>query len=150
METMTVKPRMISSKEGDKYIILGHEVTVKLHSGEDNNNFVFELISPPGSGIPPHVHNNEDEVLYVLEGEFEVMIGEEVFKATEGDCLNFVLSISHAYTNTGTTDAKTLWYVSPGRSFEEFFGELSQFPPGPPDMEKFTTLCGKYGMNFLA
>ena len=150
METVTIAPKVISSKEGTKFNILGHEVTVKLHSRDGNDNYVFELISPPGSGIPPHVHKNEDEVLYILEGEFEVMVREEVFKATTGDCLNFVRNIPHAYTNTGTKDAKTLWYVSPGRSFEEFFGELSQFPPGPPDMEKFTTLCGKYGMNFLA
>ena len=140
---------MISSKEGTKFNILGHDLTVKLHSRDGNDNYVFELISPPGSGIPPHVHKNEDEVLYILEGEFEVMVREEVFKATTGDCLNFVRNIPHAYTNTGTKDAKTLWYVSPGRSFEEFFGELSQYPPGPPDMEKFNTLCEKYGMKNL-
>ena len=149
METVTIAPKVISSKEGTKFNILGHEVTVKLHSRDGNDNYVFELISPPGSGIPPHVHKNEDEVLYILEGEFEVMVREEVFKATTGDCLNFVRNIPHAYTNTGTKDAKTLWYVSPGRSFEEFFGELSQYPPGPPDMEKFNTLCEKYGMKNL-
>jgi len=149
METVTIAPKVISSKEGTKFNILGHEVTVKLHSRDGNDNYVFELISPPGSGIPSHVHKNEDEVLYILEGEFEVMVTEEVFKATAGDCLNFVRNIPHAYTNTGTKDAKTLWYVSPGRSFEEFFGELSQYPPGPPDMEKFNTLCEKYGMKNL-
>ena len=149
METVTIAPKVISSKEGTKFNILGHDVTVKLHSRDGNDNYVFELISPPGSGIPPHVHKNEDEVLYILEGEFEVMVREEVFKATAGDCLNFVRNIPHAYTNTGTKDAKTLWYVSPGRSFEEFFGELSQYPPGPPDMEKFNSLCEKYGMKNL-
>ena len=149
METVTIAPKVISSKERTKFNILGHEVTVKLHSRDGNDNYVFELISPPGSGIPSHVHKNEDEVLYILEGEFEVMVTEEVFKATAGDCLNFVRNIPHAYTNTGTKDAKTLWYVSPGRSFEEFFGELSQYPPGPPDMEKFNTLCEKYGMKNL-
>jgi quercetin dioxygenase-like cupin family protein len=149
METITITPKMISSKEGTKFNILGHEVTVKLRSRDGNNNYVFELITPPGSGIPPHVHQNEDEVLYMLEGEFDVTIGGEVFKATKGDCLNFVRNIPHAYTNTGTTDAKTLWYVSPGNSFEEFFGELSQFHPGPQDMEKFNALCGRYGMKFL-
>jgi len=149
MHTTTIVPKLVSSKEGTKFDILGHAVTVKLNSSDGNDNYVFELITPPGSGIPPHVHENEDEVLYILEGEFEVMVGEEAFKATAGDCLNFVRRSPHAYTNTGMTDAKTLWYVSPGRSFEEFFGELSQFPPGPPDMERFNALCGKHGMKFL-
>ena len=150
METATNTPKVVSSKEGTKFNIMGHMVTVKLHSWDGNDNYVFGMISPPGSGIPPHVHKKEDEVIYILEGEFEVMVGGEVFKATAGDCLNFVRNISHAYTNTGTTDAKTFWYVSPGRSFEEFFGKLSQFPPGPPDMEKLNNLCEKHGMKFLA
>lgn len=149
METVTNTPKVISSKEGDTFNISGHEVRVILHHWNGNNNYVFRLLSPPGSGIPSHVHTCEDEVIYILEGEFEVMVGGEVFKATSGDCLNFVRNIPHAYTNIGTTDAKTLWYVSPGKGFEEFFGELSQFPPGPPDMEKLNALCKRYGSKFL-
>ncbi|HRI21816.1 MAG TPA: hypothetical protein PLA68_12725, partial [Panacibacter sp.] len=76
-------------------------------------------------------------------------VGCETFKAGAGDCLNFLRGIPHAYTNIGNTDAKTLWYVSPGESFETFFGELSQFPAGPPDMEKFNALCAAHGMTFL-
>lgn len=149
METATNAPKVITSKEGAKFDISGHEVTVILHNWAGSNNYVFRMSSPPGSGIPPHVHKNEDEVIYILEGDFEVMVGGEVFKATAGDCLNFVRNIPHAYTNIGTTDAKTLWYVSPGKGFEEFFGELKQFPPGPPDMEKLNSLCDRYGMKFL-
>jgi mannose-6-phosphate isomerase-like protein (cupin superfamily) len=149
METAIKSPELVSSKEGTTFNILGHVVTVKLHSWSGNDNYVFELISPPGTGIPPHVHKMEDEVLYILDGEFEVMIGEKIFKATAGDCLNFVRNIPHGYTNIGTTDARTLWYVSPGQSFEKFFEQLSQFPPGPPDAEKFNALCEKHGMKFL-
>jgi hypothetical protein len=63
--------------------------------------------------------------------------------------LNFVRNIPHGYTNTGTSDAKTFWCVSPGKSFEEFFRELSLFPPGPPDMKKLSDLCEEHGMTFL-
>jgi quercetin dioxygenase-like cupin family protein len=149
MDTLTKMPKVVSSTEGTKFNIMGHEVTVKLHSSDANDNYVFELISPPGSGIPSHVHEREDEVIYILEGEFEVMVGGEVFKATTGEWLNFVRNIPHGYTNTGTTSAKTLWHVSPGQGFEDFFGELSQFPPGPPDMDKLQVLTQKYGQKFL-
>src|ERR1043166_2593969 len=149
MESVTKTPKVISSKQGSKFNIMGHEVTAKIHSWYGNDNFVFSMVSPPGSSLPPHVHTNEDEVVYILEGEFEVMIGGEVFKATAGDWLNLVRNIPHGYTITGTTDAKTLWYISPGKSFEDFFGELSKFAPGPPDMEKLNSLCEKHGMKFL-
>jgi uncharacterized cupin superfamily protein len=82
METASNTPEVITSKEGDKFDISGHEITVILHHWAGNNNYVFRMSSPPGSGIPPHVHENEDEVIYILEGEFEVMVGSETFKAT--------------------------------------------------------------------
>ncbi|HET9825937.1 MAG TPA: cupin domain-containing protein [Chitinophagaceae bacterium] len=149
MGTVIKRPKVVSSGQGVTFNILGHTVTTKLHSWDDNGNYIFEMISPPGSGIPPHVHDLEDEVIYILEGEFDVMIGGESYKARTGDCLNFSRNIPHSYTNTALTDAKTLWFVSPGSSFEEFFTELSQYPPGPPDMDKLNILCKKYGMKFL-
>jgi quercetin dioxygenase-like cupin family protein len=149
MDTLTTTRKVVSSKEGTKFNIMGHEVTVKLQSSDANNTYVFELTSPPGSGIPPHVHEREDEIIYILEGEFEVMVGGEVFRATAGDWLNFRRNIPHGYSNTGTSSAKTLWFVNPGNGFENFFGELSQFPPGPPDMVKLEALTKKYGQKFL-
>ena len=149
MEAAKKSPKVVSSNEGTTFEILGHVVTVKLHNWDGNGNYVFELISPPGSGIPPHVHKNEDEVMYILGGELEVMIGEEVIKGNPGDCLNLVRNVPHAYTNKGKTDTKTLWYISAGRGFEEFFNELRQFPPGPPDMQKINLLSEKYGIKNL-
>jgi uncharacterized cupin superfamily protein len=30
---------------------------------------------PGGSGLPPHVHHDQDEAIYVLEGEYALMVG---------------------------------------------------------------------------
>jgi|SRR5689334_20227229 len=149
METAIKSPKVVSSNEGTAFNILGHVVTVKLHNWDGNGNYVFELISPPGSGIPPHVHKNEDEIVYILEGQLEAMIGGEVFQVNPGDCLNFVRNVPHGYTNKGKINTKTFWCISPGRGFEEFFNEVSQFPPGPPDMEKLNLLSEKYGIKNL-
>lgn len=149
MEATKKSPKPVSSKDGNIFHILGQEVTVKLHSSEGNGNYVFELKTPPGLGIPPHVHKNEDELMYVLEGEVELMVGEEVIKARPGDCINLVRNIPHAYSNNGTSNSRALFYISPGKGFEEFFGVLRQFPPGPPDIEKLNALCEQYGMRNL-
>jgi len=149
METTLNAPKVISSKEGKKMNVLGHEATIKLHSSDANNNYVFEVISPAGSGIPPHVHQDEDEVIYVMSGEYEVLIGDDVFTAGSGSWLNFVRHIPHGFKNTGTTAGKTLWFVSPGDKFEEFFDKLGSLPPGPPDLQKVAQLFSDYGMTIL-
>jgi quercetin dioxygenase-like cupin family protein len=128
---------------------MGHEVTVKLHSSDANDSLIFELISPPGAGIPLHVHSLEDEFIYILEGEFEVTLGEETFKAVAGDQLNFIRNIPHGYTNTGTIPTRTLWFVSPGKNQEHFFNELKNFPPGPPDLARIAKLNEAHGQKLL-
>jgi quercetin dioxygenase-like cupin family protein len=149
METVINNANFVLSGEGTKYDIMGHEVTVKLHSSDAHDNFIFELSSPPGISIPPHVHSLEDEFIYIIEGEFEVTLGNEVFKAKAGDQLNFIRNIPHGYTNTGTIPTKSIWFISPGKNMEAFFNELKMFPSGPPDMARLSKLTEEHGQRFL-
>jgi quercetin dioxygenase-like cupin family protein len=48
---------------------------------------LFEATLVPGTEPPPHVHSREDELFYVLEGEFDVYVGEEVFNGKTGECI---------------------------------------------------------------
>ena len=77
------------------------------------------------------------------------MIGEKKFKASAGDYLNFVRHIPHAFMNSGSLPAKTLWYVNPGEKFEEFFNQLSVLSTPQPDMQKIVALFAEYGMTVL-
>lgn len=149
MEAVINNSKVVLSGEGTKYNIMGHQVTVKFHSSEVYDHFIFELVSPPGASIPPHVHSLEDEFIYLIDGEFEVTVGEEVFMARAGDQLNFIRNIPHAYTNTGTIPTKSIWFVNPGKNMEDFFNELKLYPPGPPDMVRLTKLTQEHGQRFL-
>ena len=69
--------------------ILGSTVDVKLSSAEtDGYTLVFTIRVPPGMGIPPHVHTQEDEIVYVTEGELDVVLGEVNQKAAKGAALD--------------------------------------------------------------
>ena len=149
METLQKNPQIIWKNEGKKLNVLGHDVTVKLKSEDTNDSYVFEVITPAGNGIPPHVHQDEDEVIYVQSGEFEVMIGGDVFRASGGEYLNFIRHVPHAFRNVGSLPGKTLWFVNPGKKFEAFFEELGALPAGPPNLENVARIFGKYGMTIL-
>jgi quercetin dioxygenase-like cupin family protein len=149
MEAVTNSKKLVSPKEGKKMNVMGHEAMIKLHSADANNNYVFEVISPAGHGIPPHVHRDEDEVIYIMSGEFEIIFGDEVFIATAGSYLNFIRLVPHGFRNIGSTPGKTLWHVSPGEKFEEFFDKLGALPSGPPDLQKVAQLFVDYGMTIL-
>ena len=57
-------------------------LTANLAEKKDTNGafFLVEAMLAPGTEPPPHVHTREDELFYVLEGEFDVYVGKEAFK----------------------------------------------------------------------
>jgi quercetin dioxygenase-like cupin family protein len=141
---------VVSSQDGRVMNELGHTATEKITSEQTGGAYyVFDLVSPPGAGIPPHVHSLEDEVIFVVDGEFEVFLDGKLCAAGPGAVMNFARGTAHALTNVGKIPGKTTWVVTPGKSFQSFFRELAEVPPGPPDMGKIVALFGRYGMGVL-
>ena len=150
MQTTIQKATVAAANQGRKYNVLGHSVTnVLAKQNTEGNYYVFEVVTPPGHGIPPHVHEREDELIYVVEGEFGILLGDKQFQAKTGDEIFFPRHIPHAFQNTGSKAGKTLWTVVPGGNFEEFFEKLSALPPGEPDLKKVAEIFAAYGMTVL-
>jgi quercetin dioxygenase-like cupin family protein len=59
--------------------------------------FAMEAIVPAGGGPPPHIHRNEDETFYVLEGEVEFLLGDRPVKGTAGDFVNVPRGTVHRF-----------------------------------------------------
>jgi quercetin dioxygenase-like cupin family protein len=64
-------------------------LTTNLAEKKDTNGafFLVEATLAPGTEPPPHVHTREDELFYVLEGEFDAYVGDEAFKVEAGECV---------------------------------------------------------------
>ena len=81
-----LKPKIVRNGEGKIINVIGDIQTFKL-TGKDTNG-LFTLIeeeNEPGTGIPPHVHENEDEVFKVIEGEMELTVGDKTTILKAGD-----------------------------------------------------------------
>ena len=79
----------------------------------------LEVSLAPGIGVPRHTHTREDETYYVISGELEVIVGEEVFVLKAGDTLMAPRDIPHELRNSGSTTNHYLLVFSPS-GFEEF------------------------------
>ena len=67
---------------------LGMLLTNFAETTDTNGAFaLFEATLVPGTEPPPHVHWREDELFYVLEGEFNVYVGKELFNGKTGECI---------------------------------------------------------------
>ena len=80
---------------------------------------LLEVGLAPGMMVPRHTHTREDEAYYVLSGELEVIVGDEVFILRAGDTLIAPRDIPHRLRNSGNAENHYLIMFSPS-GFEGF------------------------------
>jgi len=74
-------------------------LTTNLAETKDTNGafLLVEAMLAPGTEPPPHAHTREDELFYVLEGEFDVYVGKDAFKMKAGECVFMPRFRPHAF-----------------------------------------------------
>ena len=128
---------------------MGDNQIIKLSAKDTNGQFsLIEQNNNPGTGIPPHVHQNEDEVFHVLSGQVDMTIGEEMTTLNSGDLIFCPRGIPHSFKVVGDQKAKVMLSIFPA-GLENMFEELAKLPVGPPDLEKVGNICGKYNIEFI-
>lgn len=119
--------------------------------------FAMEALVPPGGGPPPHVHRNEDETFYVLEGRVDFRLGDERVTAGPGDFVNVPRGEVHNFHNAGGEEARLILTFTPA-GIEHFFEETLERALDPsalvPDdvaevSARYAEAAPRYGMEFL-
>src|SRR5262244_1282464 len=93
---------------------------------------LLEVSLAPGMAVPRHTHTREDEVYFVLAGELEVTVGDEMFVLQPGDTLLAPRDIPHELRNSSKTTNHYLLVFSPS-GFEEFI--MATAVPAPDNAE---------------
>ena len=154
--TQLLQPYALARDEGKSVWFLGTLMTFKATGAQTNNGFgLIEQVLPPGFAPPLHVHHNEDEGFYLLEGEITFHSGEKTMKATPGTFIFFPRDIPHWFLVEGDKPARLLQINTPA-GVEQFFDEVGEpaqamtLPlPGAPDIEKMVALATKYNIEIL-
>jgi quercetin dioxygenase-like cupin family protein len=118
---------------------------------------LLENLTAPGGGPPPHVHSREDEFFFVLDGTFEIRIGEEIHTLGAGGYAYVPRGTVHNFRNIAETASRILVGFTPA-GMEGFFRESGRPAvddgPAPPvdDEEIARTMAAapKYGVGNVA
>ena len=70
-------------------------------------------IIEPGVASDGLIEHHGEEMGYVLEGELELRLGDDVWTLEQGDSFYFPSQIPHGYRNIGPVVAKVLWVNTP-------------------------------------
>jgi len=152
MEQNIKQPLLVEPGAGELISLGGLGVQFKI-SGEQAGGLLAIVEHPiePGRLVPPHVHRNEDEYSYVLEGHVGVRIGDQVFEAGPGSYVIKPRNIPHTFWNVGPAPARLIEIIAPS-NFENFFHELGALA-GTSSPDEFpirrAELGSRYDQDFI-
>ena len=89
--------------------------------------FLEFALAPRSFGAPPHVHHDEDEYFYVLEGEVQFLNQDRVVAAPTGTFAAMTRGHLHAFWNASDAPARLLLAIAPGEVgafFDQVVAEL--------------------------
>jgi mannose-6-phosphate isomerase-like protein (cupin superfamily) len=133
---------------GEPLRFAGAAFLIKASAETTGGSFsILEEIDPLDT--PLHVHKNEDELFFVLEGEHVFQVGEEEFPAGPGDMVFAPRGTPHAQRRVKPRTGRVLVLMSPA-GLENFFRELAAADrEGGAQDEAYARISEKYDITWL-
>lgn len=102
-------------------------------SGKDINGAlaIFEQTSlSQNRGTPLHIHLSQDEVFYILKGEYKFQVGNETYILKAGDTIFLPRKVPHAWSQLSEKGSMTV-IVQPAGKLEDFFVTMAGLTEEP-------------------
>ena len=139
--------RIVRSSEGDVYEDLWRFKHGSLKGGRFD--FMVGDINYL-DGPPLHVHRDQDDTFFVLEGVLTVQVGDEVFDIGPGDFATVPPGVPHTFANIRKDQpaVKAINLMTPG-GLDEQFRDMALISEAPSDPDAVARLREKHGSTIV-
>ncbi|MCU0392506.1 MAG: cupin domain-containing protein [Thermoflexibacter sp.] len=100
----------------------------------DGQLSVFEYIGKEKGGPPLHVHPKQNEIFFILEGEYLFQVGEEKHQLKAGDTIFLPRNVPHTFAQL-TETGKMFFFFQPAGKMEDFFRKMGSLSSAPSPQE---------------
>lgn len=88
------------------------------------SSFAWSATLPIESFIPPHIHDTQDEYIFILDGALDLLLDGQRQSAATGDLVRMPRGIPHGIFNNAGRIAQCLFWVSPTAKLFDLFKAL--------------------------
>ena len=132
---------------GERHDLRTGALSIKVSTENSRGTLLaFELVHRAQGGPPRHLHREQDEWFYVVEGEYVIEVGEERFQLNPGDSVFAPRQIAHGWAFVGDHTGRLACTVTPAGQLEAFFRQLSKLGAMGPQDPAFWT---PYGLELV-
>jgi mannose-6-phosphate isomerase-like protein (cupin superfamily) len=138
----------------NEHIKLGDEPNDCKVSSQDTKGAmcVFEFTGTGGG--PRHLHHEQDEWVYVVNGEFQFEVGDEKRHVGRGESIFLPRNVRHGWASVDGKPGQIINVYQPAGNMEHFFRELGKYQNGPRvhevlSREEISKLFTDHGMEMV-
>lgn len=99
-------------------------------------------------GANPHHHASSAELFYVLSGTAQLLAGDRLLLAAEGDLAVVPPGLPHAFAAAGVSDTDLLIVITPGIERFEYFRHLARVASGQQPPQSLLEVQARYDTFF--
>jgi mannose-6-phosphate isomerase-like protein (cupin superfamily) len=139
---------MLSAEEGERLSFGEVEILIKASAESTGGAFaLFEESEPEDT--PLHIHEHEDELFYVLEGEHVFQVGDREFRIGPGGLVFAPRGVPHSQKRVVPWTGRVLVLTAPA-GLEGFFRELADAAAGGRlGPEAYAAASERYGITWV-
>lgn len=100
-------------------------------------------------GAPPHFHEQGAELFFVLDGAFEMLLGDDVEVFGTGDLIVVPPRVRHAFGPAPGADADVLIVCAPGRERFEYYRLLDRLHRGEATGQDLIDTQDRYDNHYV-
>src|SRR3954462_15641082 len=101
-------------------------IDFKVTPQDSNGLLILENVFHAKGGPARHLHHDQDEWFFVVEGEFIIEVGQERISLQPGDSLLAPRKVPHVWAYVGDTRGRILITFMPAGKMEAFFREVTK------------------------
>ncbi|HEX8799394.1 MAG TPA: cupin domain-containing protein [Terriglobales bacterium] len=141
-------PILTDAGGGPTFTMLGTTMRLIATAADTGGRYtVIEQVTPPGWGPPRHIHTREDEIFYILDGSYELHVGDERRTVSAGASMILPRNIPHGFRNVASTPSRLVFVITPG-GLEEYFLAVAKSSPAP-NPPQLVELARPFGLTLL-
>src|SRR5260370_35324436 len=114
-----------ADREGESRGLGISTIAFKVSTPTPSDPFILENTFLAKGGPARHLHDDQDEWFYILEGEFQFEEGAERFRLQPGDSLLAPRRVPHVSAFVGEALGGLLFAFFPPGTMKSFFGEVT-------------------------